>query len=138
VCRGLTSSSTSESGDFPTIAEPFTNEVEEDYTLISTIPRIMSAKLTRRDCEALEGARCWFPIPCNEFIEAFFCRVGVEDRVSWLMELGLLCKGLRGGNLPFGDEVLSMLLYCPSVRAGEEGCEDEGKAVAEAALSERF
>jgi len=97
-----------------------------------------SARLTRREGDALEGARCWFPIPCNEFIEAFLCKVGVEDLVSWLIELGLLCKGLREGNLPFGDDVLSKLLCCVKARAGEEGSEDEGKAIEEAALMESF
>lgn len=50
------------------------------------------------------------------------------------MELGLLRNGLRGGSLPFGEDVLSKLLCCANVRAGEEGCEDEGKAVEEAAM----
>lgn len=39
-----------------------------------------------------------------EFIEAFLKRVGVEERASTLMELGLRWKVVRGDLAALGDE----------------------------------
>ena len=118
VCRGggSTVSSISESGDFPTIAEALVNCAEDD----------------RRDGEALDGATP--PTPWREFIEAFLSSVGVEERASRLMELGLRWRGLRGATFPLGDEVE---LFRWSVLEGEPTCGEAGRAVEEAALIER-
>lgn len=111
-----------ESGDFPTRVDAFTNDAEDDL----------------RDGDAREGDRTDEapPTPCREFIEAFLCSVGDEERVSRLMTLGLRRRG-RGlrGVLPFGDD--GGLLRWPSVLVeGEEGCDEGGRAVEEAALIE--
>ncbi len=91
-------SSISDSGDLPTIVEAFANCAEE----------------VRRDDGVLEGVTP--PTPCKEFKEAFRSNVGVEDRERWLMELGDRWRGLRGGNLPFGE---ALELSCrPNVRPG--------------------
>jgi hypothetical protein len=58
------------------------------------------------DCDARDGEDLGGvapPTPCSEFIEAFRNKLGVEDRASILVALGLRELGLRGGNLPFGD-----------------------------------
>jgi hypothetical protein len=98
------SSSIPESGDLPTIVDPFKKDDEDDL----------------REGDAREGDRAGTtpPTPCKEFIDAFLCKVGVDERALRLMELGLLWRGLRGGAFPFGDEL--ELLRCPSV-LGDDG-----------------
>lgn len=71
------------------------------------------------------------PTPCREFIEAFRSSVGVEEREVVLMELGERWRGLRGGSLPFGD-ALELLRCRPRFLAGEDGCGEAGRAVADA------
>jgi hypothetical protein len=61
----------------------------------------------RRDGDALDGVIP--PTPCNEFMDTFLSSVGVDARECWLMELGDRLRGLRGGILPFGDDVELLL-----------------------------
>jgi hypothetical protein len=82
-------SSKPESGDLPIIG--------------AGCPFVMCAEDERRDDDERGGVTP--PTPCREFIEAFLCNVvGVEERASRLAELGLLCRGLRGVVLAFGEE----------------------------------
>lgn len=113
--KGVVSSSTR--GDLPTIVEAFVNCTDDDL----------------RDIDGREGVTP--PTPCNEFIDTFRSRVGVEDREVWLMELGDRWRGLRGGREPFVVE----LFRCPKVRAGEAELDrgEAGKGVAAAVLIER-
>ena len=73
------------------------------------------AEEDRRDDEALEGVMP--PTPWREFIDAFLSNVGVDARECWLMELGDRWRGLRGGILPFGDDV--ELFRCAKPLLGE-------------------
>ena len=105
----------------PIIVDAFKNDADDDL----------------RDGEARVGERegATPPMPWRDFIDALRCSDGVDERLSRLMELGLRWRGLRGGIFPFGDAVT---LFClPRVRAGEEGCDDEGRGFDEAALIER-
>ena len=118
VCRGGGGvvSSTSERGDLPTIVEALVNCAEEE----------------RREGEALEGVTP--PTPCREFIDAFLSSVGVDARECWLIELGDRWRGLRGGILPFGDDVELFRWGKPLL--GEALCGEGGRVVADAALIE--
>ena len=50
------------------------------------------------------------PTPWSEFIEALRSSVGVDDRASRLIELGLRWRGLRGDKFPLCEE--DELLRC--------------------------
>jgi hypothetical protein len=90
------------------------------------------AEEERRDGEALEGVMP--PTPCREFMDAFLSSVGVDARECWLMELGDRWRGLRGGILPFGDDVEFFRWGKPLL--GETLGGEEGRDAADAALIE--
>lgn len=94
----------------PTIVEALVNCAEEDRLEVE---------------ELRDGVTP--PTPCSEFIEALRSSVGVEEREVVLMELGERWRGLRGGNLPFGD-ALELLRCGPRLLDGEECCGEDGRA----------
>ena len=59
------------------------------------------------------------PTPCSEFIEALRSKLGVEERASILIELGLRGGG-RDDALPFGDAV-RCLKDLGDAESGERG-----------------
>lgn len=61
--------------------------------------------------------------------------MGVEERLSRLVELGLRRRGLRGGTLELGDG--TEFSRWPRVRAGEAGCGDAEEFVDEVVERER-
>jgi hypothetical protein len=107
-------SSFPERGDLPIAGAgcPFRNCAEDD----------------RRDEDDRGGVTP--PTPCREFIEAFLCNVvGVEERASRLVTLGLLRRGIRGVVFVHGD---GGGFPCPRVLRGDATCGEAGRAVPEA------
>jgi len=89
----------------PIIVEPFRNCDEEDRREEGLcIPSQYSRMPQRLGDIALTGG-VTPPTPCSEFIEALRSKLGVDERASRLMELGLRGRGLRGDAIPFGDAV---------------------------------
>lgn len=74
------------------------------------------------------------PSSFMEFVEAFRCRLGVEDRESTVLGLAVGRNGLRGVCFAFGD---GCTIRCTGLLLAGSTWGEGGRAVAEAVDSER-